>query len=121
MGRSDSRPLISPHFVAFVWRYRRLIPWFVPTNSGPELGIILELVNRAPHRQFDDGNGRVSQVPEHPSCPFALFLDPGRTEGARPLQRLRHGPRLCQQRRLPQTKISGLDHTALGVTVYASQ
>ena len=48
MGRSDSRPLISPHFVAFAWRYRRLIHCFVPTNSGPELGIILELVNRAP-------------------------------------------------------------------------
>ena len=73
------------------------------------------------HRRFDDGNDRVSQVPEHPSCPFALILAPGWTENARPLQRLRHGPRLCQQRRLPQTKISGLDHTALGVTVYASQ
>ena len=26
------------------------------------------------------GNGRVSQVPERPSCPCALFSDPGRTE-----------------------------------------
>ncbi len=26
------------------------------------------------------GNGRVSQVPERPSCPCALFEDPGRTE-----------------------------------------
>src|SRR5262245_11098855 len=27
-----------------------------------------------------DGNDRVSPVPERPSCPYALFGDPGRTD-----------------------------------------
>ena len=39
-----------------------------------------------------DGNGRGSQVPELPSCPCALFLDPGRTEHARPLRRVDMAP-----------------------------
>ena len=38
------------------------------------------------------GDGRVSQVPERPSCPCALFLDPGRTEHARPLRRVDAAP-----------------------------
>jgi hypothetical protein len=38
------------------------------------------------------GNGRVSQVPERPSCPRALFLDPGRTENAKPWRRLGTAP-----------------------------
>ena len=67
------------------------------------------------------GNGRVSQVPERPSCPFALFLDPGRTEARQAIAASRRGPRLCQQRWLPRAKISGLDRTALGLAVYASQ
>ena len=70
MGRSDSRPLISPHFVAFAWRYRRLIPCFVPTNSGPELGIILELVSRAPTGHLTTetiGSLRFPSTPHVPS------------------------------------------------------
>jgi hypothetical protein len=38
------------------------------------------------------GSGRVSQVPGQPLCPYALFLDPGRTEDARPLRRLDMAP-----------------------------
>ena len=67
------------------------------------------------------GNGRVSQVPERPSCPCALFLDPGRTEMRQALAAPRRGPRLCQQRWLPPMKISGLDRTASGLAVHASQ
>src|SRR4051812_23304996 len=66
-------------------------PLFVPTSSGPELGINLELVAGSPAGDHD-GNGRASQVPEHPSCPYALFLDPGRTEHARPLRRVGAAP-----------------------------
>ena len=40
----------------------------------------------------NDGSDRVSQVPEQPSCPCALFLDPGRTESAKPLRRLGAAP-----------------------------
>ncbi len=67
------------------------------------------------------GNGRVSKVPERPSCPCALFLDPGRTEMRQALAAPRRGPRLCQQRWHPRAKISGLDRTASGLAVYASQ
>jgi hypothetical protein len=66
-------------------------PLFVPTSSGRELWINLELVAGTPAGSHD-GNGRVSQVPERPSCPCALFLDPGRTEHARPLRRLGAAP-----------------------------
>jgi len=67
------------------------------------------------------GNGRASQVPERPSCPCALFLDPGRTELRQAIAAPRRGPRLCQQRWPPRAKISGPDRTALGLAVYASQ
>ncbi len=33
-----------------------------------------------------------SQVPEQPSRPCAMFLDPGRTEHARPLRRVEAAP-----------------------------
>ena len=79
MGRSDSLPLISPHFVAFVWRYLRFVPCSSPSAWDGKLWINLELVAGTPAGNHD-GNGRVSQVPERPSCPYALFLDPGRTE-----------------------------------------
>jgi hypothetical protein len=67
------------------------------------------------------GNGRVSQVPERPSCPCALLFDPGRTEARQALAARRRGPRVGQRRWLPPMKISGLDHTASGLAVCASQ
>ena len=36
MRRSDSLPSFSPHFVAFVWRYHRRLPEFVPIGPGHE-------------------------------------------------------------------------------------
>jgi hypothetical protein len=50
------------------------------------------------------GNGRVSQVPERPSCPCALLLDPGRTDTRQAVAASRRGPRLCQPRWLPQQR-----------------
>jgi hypothetical protein len=84
MRRSDSRPSLSPHFVAFAWRYHPCV-LFAP--SDPTQG-------RGPGSWYSgsraghvSGDGRVSQVPEQPSRPCALFLDPGRTGHARPLRR----------------------------------
>ena len=91
MGRSDSLPLISPHFVSFVWRYPRFVPCSSPPARDGKLGISLELVAGTPAGNHD-GNGRVSQVPERPSCPYALFLDPGRTGRTRPLRRADMAP-----------------------------
>ena len=90
MGCSDSLPSLSPRFVAFAWRYhpralfapvgRDARPW-APGSwcSGSRAGIV-------------GGDGRASQVPGRPLCPYALLLDPGRTEGARPLRRLDMAP-----------------------------
>ena len=103
MGRSDSLPLISPHFVAFVWRYLRFVPCSSPSAWDGKLWINLELVAGTPAGNHD-GNGRVSQVPERPSCPYALFLDPGRTETRQAIAASRRGPRLCQQRWLPRSE-----------------
>ena len=74
-----------------------LIPFPILTLSL--LLFFLELVSRAPAGSHD-GSGRVSQVPERPSCPYALFLGPGRTDAHQAIAASRHGPRLCQQRRL---------------------
>jgi len=90
MGCSDSLPSLSPRFVAFAWRYhpcalfapvgRDARPW-APGSwcSGSRAGIV-------------GGDGRASQVPGRPLCPYALLLDPGRTEDARPLRRLDMAP-----------------------------
>jgi hypothetical protein len=50
MGRCDSLPSISPHFVSFAWRYHRSSP-VRPHQLGTELWINLELVSRSSCRQ----------------------------------------------------------------------
>ena len=112
MERSDSLPLISPHFVAFAWRYHRSSP-VRPTSSGQSCG---STWSWSPGLQAGshDGDGRVSQVPERPSCPCALFLDPGRTEVRQAIAAPRHGPRLCQQRWLPRAEDFGARSHGIG-------
>jgi hypothetical protein len=67
-------------------------PLFVPASSGRELRIHQEFWVPGLQPAVNDGNDRVSQVPEPPSCPCALFFDPGRTEHARPLRRVDAAP-----------------------------
>jgi len=38
MGRSDSLPPISPHFVAFVWRFRRFVLFSSPPARDRSCG-----------------------------------------------------------------------------------
>ena len=66
MGRCDSLTSISPHFVAFAWRYHRCVPRSSPSAQDTEPRIDLELVSRVSGRHRD-GDGRVSQVPGEPS------------------------------------------------------
>src|SRR4051812_36343556 len=66
-------------------------PVFVPVGLGRGPRINLELVSRVSNRHCD-GNGRVSQVPERPSYPCALFWDPGRTETRQAVAACRRGP-----------------------------
>ncbi len=62
----DSLTSLSPHFVAFAWRYHRCVPRSSPTARDTEPWINLELVSRVSGRLFD-GDGRASQVPGKPS------------------------------------------------------
>src|SRR5262249_48759570 len=119
MRRSDPLPTVPPRFVAFAWQYHRCA-WVCSQRRRRAVVGSGELLFRFPSRNIG-GVGRVSQVPGPPECPLAVLLDPGRTERARPLRHARHGPRLSQRRRLPRLSISGLDHKALGLAVYASQ
>ena len=62
------------------------------------------------------GGGRVSQVPEQPSRPCALFLDPGRTEHARPLRRADAAP-ACVYNGGSHDEYFGARYMALGLAV----
>ena len=108
--------LPAAHLAAL--RFLRLaIPSFVPCSSPPardravdQPGVGKPGLQAGSH----DGDGRVSQVPERPSCPCALFLDPGRTEVRQAIAAPRHGPRLCQQRRLPRAEDFGARSHGIG-------
>src|SRR5208337_5299657 len=105
MGRSDSLPPISPHFVSFAWRYRRFVPCSSPPARDGSCGSTWSWSAGTPTGSHD-GNDRVSQVPERPSCPCALFLDPGRTEVRQAIAAPRHGRRLCQRHLFPSPAAS---------------
>ena len=96
---------------------RLAIPSFVPCSSPPAWdGSCGSTWSWSPGLQAGshDGDGRVSQVPERPSCPCALFLDPGRTEVRQAIAAPRHGPRLCQQRWLPRAEDFGARSHGIG-------
>jgi hypothetical protein len=79
------------------------------------------VIDRIPQSRFVDGDDRTSQVPEEPHYERALLFDPGGTSA------LDH----CRASMLPSAKltasaptrtvISGLNHTAHSLAVYASQ
>jgi hypothetical protein len=118
MRHSDSRPSISPHFVAFAWRYhpcalfapsgRDARPW-APGSwySGSRAGDV-------------SGDGRGSQVSGDPSCAYALFFDPGGIGHARPLRRADAVP-AADKSEDSHDDLSRLNRTAWTLAVYASQ
>jgi hypothetical protein len=66
LGRCDSLPPVSPHFVSFAWRYHRCVRLSSPTPPDAGTRIILEFaVPVSPTGPFE-GDGRVSQVPGEP-------------------------------------------------------
>jgi hypothetical protein len=78
------------------------------------------LVHRAPSRT-SSGNDEASQVPGGPSCTCPA-LRPRRSARAQPLRRAQCCLPPVERRRLPQLAlISGLNHTACTLAVYASQ
>ena len=66
MRRCDSLTPISPHFVAFVWRYHRGVPCSSPPAqdlAGDQPGVDKPVAPAG----SNDGDGRASQVPGEPS------------------------------------------------------
>ena len=75
---------------------------------------------RLPHPD-SGGNDRASHVPGEPSCAYALLFDPGGTDAPGHRDAPTRPP--CEpRRRLPRAIcLSGLNHTASALAVYASQ
>src|SRR5208337_229611 len=120
MERSDSLPLISPHFVAFVWRYRR----FVPCSSPPARDIAVDQPGVGkPGLQPAVTTEMAGSLrfPSDPRVPAPCSWTPVGPKYARPLRRLGTAPACVNNGGSREQKISGLDRTALGLAVYASQ
>src|SRR6266496_4346693 len=84
--------------------------------AGQEL-----LFLRCPRPETQDGDDRASQVPGRPPCPHALLLDPGGTSAPGHLRHLSVAFRLSATASASTTApISGLNHTAYELAVYAS-
>src|SRR6266542_2647440 len=84
--------------------------------AGQEL-----LFLRCPRPETQDGDDWASQVPGRPPCPHALLLDPGGTSAPGHLRRLSVAFRLSATASASTTApISGLNHTAYELAVYAS-
>ena len=120
----DLLTAVSLRFVSFAWRYlgssairprrpqtlsRRIIPEFaVPVAPGPVVFEELSGSPKFPGNPHD--HSPCSQTPARP--------DP--REGTN-CQRIRHGPRIRSTAEALHNRISGLNHTAFGLAVYASQ
>ena len=77
---------LSPRFVAFAWRYPALRLSFRSQrsrapNRGPEVRLPVPVAGSLRRETI-----RTSQVPGEPSCSYAMFFDPGRTDNTRPLR-----------------------------------
>ena len=116
---TDSRPSLSPRFVAFASRYHRCVGCLLPATADAQ--------SWAPGICYSGsrtgnigGEGRVSQVPRDPSCAFAMFSDPGGIEHARPLRRVDAAP-ASDKDKGSRGKLSRLNRMALTLAAYASQ
>ena len=121
--RYDSLSPIPPRFVAFAWRYRSGRLRFASAGGKRQTPADRDaLVTRVPHTPgVSYGSDRASHVPGEPSCAYALLSDPGGTDASGHFDAPTRPP--CEpRRRLPRTIcLSGLNHTALALAVYASQ
>jgi hypothetical protein len=118
--------LLAAHLAAL--RFLRLAipsfrPRFVPTGSGREPWINLELVSRAPAGRHD-GDGKVSQVPGEPPLIIRHVLRPRRDQARGWVQvSLMPGaaPASDNDEGSPRRLISGLNRIAFDLAVHASQ
>ena len=118
MRRSDSRPSLPLHFVILRLAVPVLAPAFARTRPDAGHAAWGLWVLAAPC-QLRTGDGRVSQVPGEPSVPMPCSWTPvGPTHQA--LTMRRRGPRCLYDEGSRDDWLSGLDHTALALAVYAS-
>jgi hypothetical protein len=83
---------LSPRFVAFAWRYPALRLSFCSHRSRALTagrGLVIRFPRAGIVRRETT---RTSQVPGEPCCSYAVFFDPGRTDNARPMQRVGVAP-----------------------------
>ena len=123
IGHCDFLTAFSPHFVSFAWRYLGA-PAFRPrsaADAGPtdHPGVCCTGCSRS---GFLQGTARFSHVPVKPVRSFAMFLRP-RCDQAAHLDQgqdcLARPPRLTKTK-AHDKEISGLNHTAFDLAVYAS-
>ena len=117
---SDSRPPLPPHFVSFAWRYHPCVPCSSPTalDAGP--WIILELVSGSPSgllRVETAGSPKFPGNPRDHSPCSPTPAGPGTlghacVAGTAPAS---------DQDEDSHEELSGLNHTAFDLAVYASQ
>jgi hypothetical protein len=119
MRCSELLPPFSPRFVVLRLAIPSRAPVFVsPASPTPAWG--LELCGLAtPGQLYRHGDDRNSQVPGEPSCAYALLYDPGWSDTSGLTMR-QHGPRWWHGEGSKQEVISGLNHTASALAVYAS-
>lgn len=113
MECSDIRPPLSPHFVAFAWRYHPVrlyssLPW---TRRRPRAWGFR--VWQPPATMFRSGNDRTSQVPGEPPRALAEFFDPGRTDAPGPTTSSARPP-LTSRRRLLASGNFGAESPGFG-------
>ena len=120
MRRSDSRPPLPPHFVAFAWRYHACACRFAPSGPAPDRGP--GVCGRAVPRP-DLIAWRRSGLPGSWGTLVCLrpVLRPRQDRRTRPLRCVGTAPAQCHDEGSHESVISGLNHTASALAVYASQ
>jgi hypothetical protein len=89
--RSDSLPLLSPHFVAFVWRYRRFVPGSSPPardRAGDQPGVGQPGLQPAVTTE----TAGPLRFPSSPHVPAPCSWTPVGPKHARPLRRVGAAP-----------------------------
>ena len=121
MERSDSRPSLPSHFVAFAGRLPPRAPVFVAPHK-PDAGLGPGVFGSGHPQGLSLSRRRRSGVPSSWGTPIARLpcsVDAGRTAGTRPLRCRGVAPGMCKAE-APAKGLSALNSTAFGLAVYAS-
>jgi hypothetical protein len=123
LGRCDSLPPLSPHFVSFVWRYHWCDRGSSPSVPVAEPWINLELVAGISSRLAQWKRQGLPSSRRYPCDHSPYSSDPGVTRQAEWTTSELPGaaPATDHDEGSPRVLISGLNRTAFDLAVYASQ